>query len=113
MKPISDKMFVREMMKLWQNVSQEKRNQLASIINGYFSPGNVNHPNDRADSMVRRMQEKIDGLLVIPDHDAGDTSDYPGGIQPGYYTAAQVDEMLEKNRDNPLALQFLWDMLEQ
>ena len=51
--------------------------------------------------------------LIIPDYDPYNPQPYPGDIKPGYYTKAKVKKLLKKHKDNPEALQFLQDMLEE
>lgn len=51
--------------------------------------------------------------LIIPDYDPYDPKPYPGDIKPGSYTESQVKKLLKKHKDNPDALQFLRDMLEE
>ena len=51
-------------------------------------------------------------LLIIPDYDPYKPGPYPGDIKPGYYSKAEVRELLRKHKDNPQALQFIRDMLE-
>ena len=51
--------------------------------------------------------------LCIPDYDPDNPKPYPGDIKPGYYSQADVKELLEKNKDNPEALQFIQDMMEE
>jgi len=51
--------------------------------------------------------------LLIPDYDPDDPKPYPGDIKPGYYSHAKVKNLLKKNKDNPEALQFLRDMMEE
>lgn len=53
-----------------------------------------------------------DGLL-IPDYDLYDPQPYPGDIRPGYFSQAEVQELLQKHAANPEAIQFIQDMLEQ
>ncbi len=50
--------------------------------------------------------------VLIPDYDPDDKESYPGDISPGSYSEAEVEELLEKHKDNPEALQFIRDMLE-
>jgi hypothetical protein len=50
--------------------------------------------------------------LIIPDYDPYSPKPYPGDIKPGYYSEAEVKELLEKHKDNPEALEFLRDMQE-
>ncbi|KKL92204.1 hypothetical protein LCGC14_1887030 [marine sediment metagenome] len=54
MERITDEEFVREMSLLWQNVDQAERNRLAEVIRNYYDQG------DRAEAVIKRMQEKID-----------------------------------------------------
>ena len=51
--------------------------------------------------------------LIIPDYDAYNPKPYPGDIKPGYYSQAKVKKLLKQHKDNPEALQFLQDMLEE
>ena len=51
--------------------------------------------------------------LIIPDYDPYDPKLYPGEIKPSYYTEAEVKKLLKKTKDNPEALQFLRDMMEE
>jgi hypothetical protein len=51
--------------------------------------------------------------LIIPDYDPYNPKPYPGDIKPGYYTEAKVKKLFKKNNDNPEAIQFLPDMLEE
>ncbi|MFZ2036996.1 MAG: hypothetical protein WAU62_08795 [Dehalococcoidales bacterium] len=50
---------------------------------------------------------------IIPDYDPYNPKPYPGDIKPAYYNKAQVKRLLKKHKDNPQALQFLQDMLEE
>ena len=51
--------------------------------------------------------------LIIPDYDPINPEPYPGDIKPGSYSATQVNRLLKKYKDNPGALQFLRDMMEE
>ena len=51
--------------------------------------------------------------LIIPDYDLYNTKPYPGHIRSGTYDKAKGKELLKKHKDNPEALQFLQDMLEE
>jgi hypothetical protein len=51
--------------------------------------------------------------LLIPDYDPHNPKPYPGDINPGSYSKAEVKKLLKKHKDNPEALQFLRDMLEE
>jgi hypothetical protein len=51
--------------------------------------------------------------LIIPNYDPYNPKPYPGDIKPGYYSKAKVKKLLNKHKDNPEALQFLQDMLEE
>ena len=51
--------------------------------------------------------------LIIPDYDPYHPQPYPGDIKPGYYSEANIKKLLKKHKDNPAALQFLQDMLEE
>lgn len=50
-------------------------------------------------------------LLLVPETDDGGA--YPGGIEPGYYTRNEVVALLREHKDNPSAIQFIADMLEE
>ena len=52
-------------------------------------------------------------VLLIPDYDPLNPKPYPGDIKPGYYSEAEVEELLKKHKDNPEALQFIRDMMEE
>ena len=51
--------------------------------------------------------------LIIPAYDPYNPKPYPGDIKPGYYTEAKVKKLLKKHKDNPEALHFLRDILEE
>ena len=51
--------------------------------------------------------------LIIPDYDPINPKSYPGDIKPGSYSKAKVKKLLKKHKDNPEALQFLRDMMEE
>ena len=51
--------------------------------------------------------------LIIPDYDPCNPKPYPGDIKPGYCSKAKVKKLLKKHKDNPEALQFLRDMMEE
>ena len=51
--------------------------------------------------------------LIIPDYDPVNPKPYPGDIKPGYYSKVKVKELLKKHKDNPEALQFIQDMMEE
>lgn len=58
------------------------------------------------------LATQADGtLLLVPETDDGET--YPGGIEPGYYTRNEVVALLREHKENPSAIQFIADMLEQ
>ncbi len=50
-------------------------------------------------------------LLIVPQADQA--AAYPGGIRPGYYTRNQVVALLREHKDDPDAIQFIADMLEE
>lgn len=59
--------------------------------------------------LVNRIPD--DAVLLIPDpENEGDPPEY--GIAPGYYSAAQMLDLLERYQDLPDAIQFIADMLE-
>jgi hypothetical protein len=51
--------------------------------------------------------------LIIPDYDPVNPEPYPGNIKPGYYTEAEIEQLLKTHKDNAEALQFFQDMLEE
>ena len=51
--------------------------------------------------------------LIIPDYDPYDPQPYPGDIKPGHYSDTEVKNLLKKHKDNPEALQFILDMMEE
>ena len=52
-------------------------------------------------------------FLVVPLPDPNDPKPYPGRIAPGDYTRNEVVELLRAHRENPNAIQFIADMLEE
>ena len=52
-------------------------------------------------------------FLVIPDYDPIHPKPYPGDIKPGEYTMPEVQTLILVNRNNPEAMQFLRDMMEE
>jgi hypothetical protein len=51
--------------------------------------------------------------LLIPEHDLEDPQSYPGDIQPGEYQGNEVVELLREHADNPEAIRFIAEMLEE
>ncbi len=51
--------------------------------------------------------------LLVPEPDAEKRTVYPGGIQPGRYTHNAVVELLRKHKNDPEAIQFIADMMEE
>jgi hypothetical protein len=51
--------------------------------------------------------------LIIPGYDTYNPKPFPGDIKPCYYSQANVKKLLKKHKDNPEALQFIQDMLEE
>jgi hypothetical protein len=51
--------------------------------------------------------------LLIPDHDPEDPQPYPGDFQPGIYEGNEIVELLRQHADNPEAIRFIADMLEE
>jgi hypothetical protein len=51
--------------------------------------------------------------LIIPDYDPCNPKPYPGNLKLGYYSQAKVKKLITKFKDNPEALKFLMDMLEE
>jgi hypothetical protein len=52
-----------------------------------------------------------DAVLLIPEPE-GEYDPPTCGVQPGYYDAKQMLELIEKHKDNADAIQFIADMLE-
>lgn len=53
-------------------------------------------------------------ILLIPDHDPDEPKQrYPGNIAPGQYTGNEVVRLLRTHADNPEAVKFIADMLEE
>jgi hypothetical protein len=51
--------------------------------------------------------------LIIPDYDPYNPKPYPGNTKPGSYSKAQVKNLLKEHKNNPAALKFLRDMMEE
>jgi hypothetical protein len=51
--------------------------------------------------------------LLIPDYNPEDPQPYPGNIQPGIYENNEIVELLHEHADNPEAIRFIADMLEE
>ena len=51
--------------------------------------------------------------LLIPEYDPEDPQPYPGDIQPGVYEGNEIVELLREHADNPEAIRFIADMLEE
>ena len=51
--------------------------------------------------------------LLIPEYDFEDSQPYPGDIQPGEYQGNEIVELLREHADNPEAIRFIADMLEE
>jgi hypothetical protein len=56
--------------------------------------------------------EEAQTLLMLPEH-LGKKSSFPAGFRPGRYGQQEVVEMLRKHKDNPEAVQFIADMMEE
>ena len=52
-------------------------------------------------------------VLLIPDYDSENPQPDPGDIQPGEYQGNEIVELLHQNADNPEAIRFIADMLEE
>ena len=57
------------------------------------------------------MQDETE--LIISDYDPYNPKPYLGDIKPGYYSQVKIKKLLKKHKNNPEALQFLRDMLEE
>ena len=51
--------------------------------------------------------------LLIPDYDPYNPKPYPGDIKPGSYTKSEAKKLLKKHKNNPEALRFIQDMMEE
>ena len=51
--------------------------------------------------------------LIIPAYDPYNPKPYPGDIKPGYYGEAKVKQLMKKHENNPEAIQFIQDILEE
>ena len=60
-----------------------------------------------------RQQHSIpkDAVLLIPEPE-GEADPPTCGVQPGYYDAKQMLELIKKHKDDADAIQFIADMLE-
>jgi hypothetical protein len=52
-------------------------------------------------------------ILLIPDYDPEDPKPYPGDIQPGEYEGNEIVKLLRQHGDNPEAIRFIADTLEE
>jgi hypothetical protein len=50
--------------------------------------------------------------LLIPEYDPEDSQAYPGDIQPGIYEGNEIVELLREHCQNPEAIHFIADLLE-
>ena len=50
-------------------------------------------------------------MLYIPEPAEGETN--PGNIAPGRYTLAELVDLLRDHKNNPEAIQFIADMMEE
>ncbi len=53
-----------------------------------------------------------EALFTVPDLSPL-SGGYPGNIQPGDYTLSGLVDLLRTHKDNPEAIQFIADMLEE
>jgi hypothetical protein len=53
-----------------------------------------------------------DAILLIPDFDPEEPEQYPGNIQPGYYNSEQMLQLIGANANNPQAILFIAEMLD-
>lgn len=51
-------------------------------------------------------------VLTIPDYDPDAPEAYPGDIKPGDYTSNELVKLLRHHADDPEAIRFIADMLE-
>ncbi len=59
------------------------------------------------------MSEGGQTMLLIPAYDEDQPEPYPGGIEPGAYSRNEVVVLLRKHADDPEAIRFIADMLEE
>jgi hypothetical protein len=52
-------------------------------------------------------------VLLIPNYGPEDPQPYPGDIQHGEYHGNEIVELLREYADNPKAIRFIADMLEE
>ena len=75
-------------------------------IYGYFGPGEWTEVFDGPSFVANKPDKEIE----IPDYDPVAPAEYPGGIKPGEY---DLVKLLRENADNPEAVRFIADMLEE
>lgn len=51
--------------------------------------------------------------LIVPDYDPLDPQPYAGDIRPGTYTLNETVALLRQHKDDPEAIQFIADMMEE
>jgi hypothetical protein len=51
--------------------------------------------------------------LLIPEYDLADSQPYPGDSQPGEYQGNEIVKLLRQHANNPEAIQFIADMLDE
>ena len=60
---------------------------------------------------VKPQSRPFDGYdLLVPEHDPYEDEEYPGGIEPGYYTKEQTEQLKLQHKDDPASLQFIAEM---
>jgi hypothetical protein len=52
-------------------------------------------------------------VLLIPEYDPEDSQPYPGDIQPEEYGGNEIVELLREYAENPEAIRFIADMMEE
>ncbi len=51
-------------------------------------------------------------MLLVPEYDPDDPQPYPGGIEPGVYFLSGLVALLREHAEDPEAIRFIADMLE-
>ncbi len=51
--------------------------------------------------------------LLVPEHDPDHAQPYPGDIEPGLYSMSGLVALLRQHAENPDAIHFIADMLEE
>lgn len=65
------------------------------------------------DAYLKALKHSNETVLVIPDYDPVTPVPYPGDIKPGSYNECQLNALVLDNINNPAAIMFITDMLEE